>query len=166
MIKPDERLITRFSAEVLAAVCTLVFGGVIAYGSLRNGIGWNDSGPDSGYVPFYLGLIIIAASLGVIVSAAAAKASLAEAFLTREQAGRVLQFLLPLAAFIVAAVFLGLYVAMAGYLALVMIFQGRYRWWISLGTAFAATVFFYVLFDIWFQVPLLKGPVEAWLGIW
>jgi hypothetical protein len=25
---------------------------------------------------------------------------------------------------------------------------------------------FYLLFDKWLKVPLMKGPIEAWLGIY
>ena len=29
----------------------------------------------------------------------------------------------------------------------------------------ASVLIFYAVFEIWFQVPLLKGPVEAWLKL-
>ena len=42
---------------------------------------------------------------------------------------------------------------------------GKYSWVkvavVSLGT----TVAFFVLFDLWFKVPLVKGPLEALLGL-
>ena len=42
---------------------------------------------------------------------------------------------------------------------------GKYAWWkivvVSLGTMVA----FYLMFEIWFQVPLPKGPLESLLGL-
>jgi hypothetical protein len=47
-----------------------------------------------------------------------------------------------------------------------MTIQGRFKIplaaLVSIGTAIA----FYVVMEVWFQVPLLKGPVEAMLGIY
>ncbi len=45
-------------------------------------------------------------------------------------------------------------------------FQGRYRWWASLPAGIAVSLFFFVIFEIGFKVPLLKGPVEAFFGIY
>jgi len=27
------------------------------------------------------------------------------------------------------------------------------------------SVFFFVIFEIWFKIPLPKGPIENWLGL-
>ena len=42
---------------------------------------------------------------------------------------------------------------------------GKYPWWKLLLVSFGTIAFFYVVFEIWFQVPLPKGPVEALLGL-
>jgi hypothetical protein len=78
----------------------------------------------------------------------------------------VASFLLPLLAFAGISAALGLYVGTALYIAGSMLFQGRYKWWIALSTGIGVSLFFFVVFEIGFQVPLLKGPVEAWLGIY
>ncbi len=64
-----------------------------------------------------------------------------------------------------ASVWLGFYVATILYLAGVMRVQGRYRWWMALAVAIGSAAFFYVVLEVWFKVPLLKGPLEAALGI-
>ena len=89
-----------------------------------------------------------------------------EIFVDADRFKAVLGFFLPLVAFAAASTFLGLYVGTALYIAGTMIFQGRYRWWIGLPVGIAVSLFFFVIFEIGFKVPLLKGPVEAWFGIY
>jgi hypothetical protein len=67
--------------------------------------------------------------------------------------------------FVVAALVVGLYVAAALYLTAVMRMQGGYRFVVSALTGVAAALFFYVVLELVFQVPLLKGPLEAALGL-
>ena len=162
-------MITRFWAEIGTAVLTLVFGLVIVKGSLEFGIGWDTSGPQPGAFPFYAGALIALASLGTIVvtlsQRAAGKALLAEAFLDAERGKRVLAFLLPLVAFVVLSATLGMYVATILYLVFAMRFQGRFGWLPTLATAFGTAAFFYFGLEKFAQVGLLKGPVEAMLGL-
>jgi hypothetical protein len=67
--------------------------------------------------------------------------------------------------FVVLSVFLGLYVALSLYLMGVMIFQGGYRPLKALAVGVGTAIISYVIFEVWFQVPLLKGPLEALLKI-
>ena len=83
----------------------------------------------------------------------------------REQAKRVASFFVPMLAFVVVARLLGLYVATALYLSFVMWVQGGYRLVISVASGIAAAVVFYLVLEVAFQVPLLKGPLEAALGL-
>ncbi len=166
---PAGFVITRFAMEVATALVTAGIGAVVALGSLEYGTGWDDAGPQAGYFPFYIGLFIVLASLGTLAQAIVHQRGHqrggGEVFLNAEQAGRVLAFGLPMVAFVVATVLLGLYVATALYLFGVMVVQGKYRAWQAAAVAGGTAVFFFVLFEIWFQVPILKGPLEAWLGL-
>ena len=58
-----------------------------------------------------------------------------------------------------------MYVAMVAYLVFTMRFQGRYGWLPSLATAFGTAAFFYLALEKFFQIGLLKGPVEALIGL-
>lgn len=55
-------LLSRFTMEVATALFTGLLGSIVCYGSLEFGTGWGDAGPEPGYFPFYVGLIIILAS--------------------------------------------------------------------------------------------------------
>jgi hypothetical protein len=161
----DRAILSRFTLEVFTALALASAGLGVVFGAIEYDIGWDEAGPQPGYFPFRIGLIMTAASLGVLVQAFAGRRS-GEAFLTRQQLARVAAFFLPVAAFVVGAVFLGLYVAMALYLFGVMLIQGRYRWSVSAAVSLGVTAFFFVLFEWWFKVPLLKGPLEPLIGIY
>ena len=47
----------------------------------------------------------------------------------------------------------------------VMWLQGRYNVAVAAVVSVGVAVFFYLVLDIGFQVPLLKGPFEAAIGL-
>ena len=49
--------------ELGLALFTTLIGAVVMFGSVEQGIGWGDSGPEPGYFPFYIGLMLSAASV-------------------------------------------------------------------------------------------------------
>ena len=161
----SETLVSRFAMEVATACFTMAVGAIVCYGAREYGIGWGDAGPQPGYFPFYVGLIVILASCGSLVQAVVQHRDRREAFLTREQASRILAFFGPMFAFVVLSMLLGMYVALTLYLFGVMVRQGGYgipkAAAVSVGTALTC----YVVFEVWFLVPLLKGPLEALLHI-
>jgi hypothetical protein len=159
-------VVTRFAMEVATSIATGLAGIIVSVGAMDFGIGWDDAGPEPGYFPFYIGLLILLGSLGNLVRAFTHHRSDPEIFLDAETAGRVVSFLGPILLFLLLTVGLGLYVATALYLAGVMRLQGRYPLCLSALVALGASTAFYLVFEIWFQVPLLKGPVEALLGIY
>lgn len=158
-------VLTRFGMEVAMASLTATAGAIVVIGAREFGTGWGDAGPQPGYFPFYVGLFILIASCGVMVEALLNRESRSKAFLTREQARRVLVFLGPIAVFVVLAVALGLYVALVIYLTGTMVFQGRYRVIHALAVSIGAAIGCYAVFELWFKVPLLKGPLEALLNL-
>jgi hypothetical protein len=162
-------MITRFQAEIATALATLAFGLVIVNGAREFGVGWDSSGPQPGAFPFYCGLLIALASAGTVVTTIGKRIGgsgpLAESFLDREQAKRVLAFFLPMLGFIVLSITLGMYVAMVLYLVFAMRFQGRFGWLPTFATAFGTAAFFYFGLEKFAQVSLLKGPVETMLGL-
>lgn len=162
-------MITRFWAEIATALVTLVFGLVIVKGALEFGIGWDSSGPQPGAFPFYVGGLVALASLGTLAltvgKRAAGSAGLAEDFLDAERARRVASFFLPLVAFVVLSVTLGMYAATILYIVFAMRFQGGYGWPATLATALGTAAFFYLSLEKFFQIGLLKGPIEPLLGL-
>jgi hypothetical protein len=158
--------ISRFTVELGVATLTTAAGIAACYSALQAGAGWTDTGPDAGYFPFYVGLLLVLGSMANFIQAFVRHRDRSETFIDVARLKIVASFLLPLLAFAGISAALGLYVGTALYIAGSMLFQGRYKWWIALSTGIGVSLFFFVVFEIGFQVPLLKGPVEAWLGIY
>jgi hypothetical protein len=152
--------------EIAVACAAALAGAIVCYGSLEIGTGWGDAGPQPGYFPFYIGLFIGLASCGVLVEAVITQRRLKQVFLTREQGHRILTFFLPMLGFVAVSMVLGLYVGLALYLFGAMTIQGGYRIGKALAVCLSTIVIFYFVFEKWFQVPLLKGPIEALLKIY
>jgi hypothetical protein len=77
----------------------------------------------------------------------------------------VVAFFAPLVAFVLITAFAGMYVATVTYLVYAMRFQGGYGWLVSVASALGAAFVFYVVFERFFQIGLLKGPVERLIGL-
>jgi putative tricarboxylic transport membrane protein len=154
--------------EIATAVALMAVGGIAIMDSLRIGSGWSADGPQSGYFPFWLGLLLMAASLGNLVSALRAtrraKTGVAPLFATWEQLGLVAQVFVPTAVFVAVIPFAGIYVSSATLVAYFMIRFGEFRWITSLPAGAAAAIVAFVVFEIWFLVALPKGPLETYLG--
>jgi putative tricarboxylic transport membrane protein len=144
-----------------AAVLTLL-GGVVVLDSMRIGIGWGSDGPRSGFFPFWLGTILIVAS--VAIGLQAWRRSTAKPFVTREQLDSVLKVLWPATAMVLLIKPLGLYVAAMLYLGFYMRWVGRHSWLAVILCSVGVPLLTFVVFELWFLVPMPKGPLEAWLG--
>lgn len=156
--------VTRFAAEVVTALVTLGLGAAVVLGAREYGTGWNEGGPQPGTFPFYVGLLVVAASAGNLF-VALRKRQHGVVFVSAEQARRIAAFGLPLLGFVALSLTLGFYVATAIYLAGVMRIQGKYRIASCLAVGVGTSVFFFLVLEAWFKVPLLKGPLEAFLGL-
>jgi len=154
----DRRGVPTFAVEAAVALLILVMGIVVAVGSYRLGSGWTSDGPGAGYFPFYIGLVLCISSVGALVQALRKRNS--DIFADSEQLRRVLVVLVPALVYVLVVQFLGLYVASAIYIAGFMIFMGKYSPARSIATAVIIAVLCFLLFEVWFKVPLAKGSLE------
>ena len=151
------------SAEVVVAALFLLLGGIVVWDSVRLGARWADDGPQAGYFPFYIGVLVCLASAVNLVVAFLKKEN--PAFVGVEQLKLVLSVLVPsiLYAGLVAAI--GIYVASIVFVAFFMRWLGKYEWWKVAAVSIGNSVVFFVIFEVWFKVPLPKGVVERMLGL-
>ena len=150
------------AADLATAAVLTLLGGVVVLDALRIGIGWGSDGPRSGFFPFWLGVILIAAS--VTIGLQAWRRSTAKPFVTREQLDPVLKVLWPATAMVLLIKPLGLYVAAMLYVGFYMRWVGRHSWLALILCAVGVPLLTFVVFEMWFLVPMPKGPLEAWLG--
>jgi putative tricarboxylic transport membrane protein len=150
--------------DIVVSVALLALAGLLAFDNWRTGMSWDSTGPQAGYFPFYLSMILAGASLYGIVREFIARKHESGAFVRREQLWRVLQVLIPTVAFCVLMQWLGLYAASFLLIAGFMIWVGRIAAWKSLLTALIFSVAMFVTFEIAFDVIMPKGPLEHLLG--
>ena len=150
--------------EIAVSLLLLALAAVLGYDNWRTGIAWDSTGPQPGYFPFYLSVILGGASLYGLVTTLVARGAAADTFVSRAQLRRVMLVFVPTALFCLAVQYLGIYVAsfvlIAGFMRLV----GKIAHWKSLLTAFLFTAIMFVTFDLAFDVIMPKGPLEAAFG--
>jgi hypothetical protein len=157
-------VITRRAVDAIVSLLLLALATLLAFDNWRTGMSWDSTGPQAGYFPFYLSVILAAACVYGLAKEFRDRRQAAEVFVTREQFGRVLQVFFPTLAFCLATQWLGLYVASFLLVAGFMIYIGRIAVWKSLLTALLFVLAMFVTFDIAFDVIMPKGPLEALLG--
>ncbi|MBN9580287.1 MAG: tripartite tricarboxylate transporter TctB family protein [Afipia sp.] len=152
------------TVEMATMALLLALAALLGYDNWRTGAAWDSTGPQAGYFPFYLSVILGGAALYGLVSVALKRTEGLDTFVTRAQLRRVSQVFVPTLLFCFAMQWLGLYVAsfllIAGFMAII----GRIAWWKSLLTAFIFVAIMFVTFDIAFDVIMPKGPLEAAFG--
>jgi putative tricarboxylic transport membrane protein len=150
------------AADLITASVLMLLGGAVVYDAVRLGIGWETDGPRSGFFPFWLGVLLMAMCLAVLVQTARQPTS--RPFVRREQVGPVLKVLWPALAAVILMQWVGLYVAAAIYIAFYMRWIGRHSWVTVVALAVGVPLVTFFVFERWFLVPMPKGPLEAWLG--
>ena len=155
---------TNRTVDVVVSLLLLAFAVLLGFDNWRTGMGWDETGPQAGYFPFYLSVILAAACFYGIGREFLARRQAAETFVTRAQLRRVLQVFVPALLFGLLMKWLGLYVASFLLVAGFMAFIGRIAAWKSLLTALLFSLIMFVTFDIGFNVIMPKGPLEALIG--
>ncbi len=155
---------TTGKVEIAVYLLLIALALVLGYDNVRSGAGWAKDGPQSGYMPFYLCLILGGASLFGLANVWVKRADRAKTFVTLEAFRRVMQVFVPTLLFCVAMQWLGLYVASFLLIAGFMRFVGRIAWWKSLLTAFVFSLAMFLTFELAFDVLMPKGPLEAAFG--
>ena len=152
------------SAEIAVAALFFFLGAIVVWDSARLGASWGDDGPQTGYFPFYIGLLICISALVNFAAALAARGD-DGAFVEVGQLKLVLAVLVPTALYVGLIGWLGIYVSSIVFIGFFMRRLGAYAWWKVAAVGIGNSVFFFIIFEIWFKIPLPKGPLEAWLGL-
>ena len=151
--------------EIVVALLFIVAAAVVITDSVRVGTTWGPDGPRAGYFPFYIGCILAITGAGIVVQALRHwKTLAAETFVRHDELKPVLTMLWPTVVYVALIVLIGLYVASAIYIGTFMLWQGKYKWPATLAVSLGVPIATFLMFEIWFLVPLPKGPLEHLLG--
>jgi putative tricarboxylic transport membrane protein len=151
------------SVEVVVYLILLGAALLLGYDNWRTGMSWEADGPQAGYFPFYLSVLLGAASVYGLVSKLM-EGGASDAFVTREQFRRVMQVFVPTLLFCLFMQWLGLYVASFLLITGFMWIIGRIALWKSLLAGVLFSVIMFLTFDVAFDVIMPKGPLEAAFG--
>ena len=149
------------------AALFFIFGAVVVSDSVRLGFGWQEvHGPRPGYFPFYIGVIIcIASVVNFLRALVVLRGERDKTFVQVGQLKMVLTVLIPTAIYAFLVTWIGIYASSVLFIGFFMRWLGKYAWWKVVAVSVGTVVFFYVVFEMWFKVPLPKGPVESLLGL-
>ncbi|MEP7031259.1 MAG: tripartite tricarboxylate transporter TctB family protein [Pseudolabrys sp.] len=150
--------------NMAVAVALMAVALVILISSYRLGAGWaKDVGPDSGYFPFYIALFLLIAS-GVIFVQSLMSRSAGGGFIAGSELRMMLSVLIPMSIFVVLSIYIGIYISTFMFICFFMMWLGKYPLFKTVPIAIVVPIVMFVVFEMWFLVPLPKGPFEAWLG--
>ena len=153
------------TVELVVAALVIAFGATVMWDSVRLGARWGSDGPQAGYFPFYIGLLICLSAGIIFFRGLADRMKAAKPFVSRGQLLLVMKMLVPSIVYVILIKLVGIYVASTLFIAFFMRWLGKSPWAKTAAVALGVSVVFFVLFEVWFKVPLPKGPLEAWLGL-
>jgi len=150
--------VSRRAAEIVVVAFTLAVGITVIVASRKLGASWASDGPEAGYFPFYIGVLIcIGSVINFLACLKQPSGKEVPMFVNWQSLGRVVAVLLPAAIYVAGIYVVGIYVSSFLYIAGFMIFMGRYRAWKAFAVSGGVTIVLFLMFEIWFKVLLPKG---------
>jgi hypothetical protein len=159
-----EHTVSNRVMELLVAGLFIAAAALVMYDNWRIGARWGEDGPQAGYFPFYIGLIMFVSSAVTFGLNLTARPDGASSFVDRSQLRQVIQVFVPTVVYVLLIGPLGIYVASALFIAFFMWWLGKYPIHRIAPVAILIPLGFFMMFERWFLVPLPKGPLETALG--
>ena len=160
----NERTVSSRTMELVVAAGFMALAVLIMADNWRIGARWAEDGPQAGYFPFRVGAIMFIVSAATFVVHLRGRGGANANFVDRTQLRQVLQVLAPTVVFVASIGFLGIYLASALFIIFFMWRLGKYPIHKILPVAIAVPIVLFFMFEVWFLVPLPKGPIETALG--
>ena len=159
---PMRGAVSERTVGAITAVVFFLIGVVMIVDNYRIGAGWAADGPQAGYFPLRIGVIICIAAAVVLFQTL--RGERGRAFVTFARLRHVLVVLVPTIVFVLAIKFLGIYVASAVFIAAFMRAMDRFSWLKTIVVSIGVSAMLFWLFELQFLVPLPKGPLESMFG--
>ena len=114
----QDSVISVRAMDIITSLLFITVGLVVMTGSLKLGASWGSDGPEAGYFPFYISLIILlSSSITLYQSAIVNKKKKTESFVNKEAFKQVMAVLLPAIVFVLGVQLIGIYVSAVVYIA-------------------------------------------------
>ena len=148
------------NADRITAALLLAFSVAFSAGAIKQYQWWGSGGPGPAFLPFWLGLVMGLLALGLLIRSLKQQ-DVGAAWLPRGEGLRDILVVLGATVLFVALLkTIGMVLGTALYLAGLIGYLGRHRWWVTLAVAVAAAGFNWLVFVRWLKVPFPE------VGIW
>ncbi len=145
------------NADRVTAALLLAFSAAFSAGALKYYKWWGDDGPGPAFLPFCLGLVMAGLAL-LMLARNLRRKDPGEAWLPRGEGLRhTLVVLAASVAFVALLKVTGMVLGTALFLAGLLRYLGRHRWWVCMAVAAGAAGFNWLVFAHWLRVPLPEG---------
>jgi putative tricarboxylic transport membrane protein len=146
-------------ADRITAAVLLAFSLAFAAGGLKYYPYWSDTGPGSGFLPAWLGGVMAALALLMLLRRPRAADANTAWLPSGEGARRLITLIAASVLYVALLKPLGMIVASALYLAFVMRYFERHAWWLTAAVVLAASAANWLVFVHWLKVPFPLSPL-------
>jgi putative tricarboxylic transport membrane protein len=145
---------THRAVELGAVICFLGLGVVLLSESIELGPGWGESGPEPGFFPFVLTVLLTLGALGVLYVNVYRRPDLRPFFEVSQEVTDLLRVAVPIGVAVVLVRSLGIYAGSGLYLAFFMAWYGRFRWYQALAGGILLPVIMWLTLREGFNIPM------------
>jgi putative tricarboxylic transport membrane protein len=150
--------------DLISSFCLLVLGLLMAFQSLKMAV-WSRSGPQEGFFPLFIAVIIIGLSLLIFLkSAILARAEKKETKKKHEESEvsffRVFSYFILMLLYGLLIEKVGFLITSILFLILILKYMERQDWWITIVLGSASVIVGYFLFVSFLGVPLPRGLIK------
>ncbi len=149
--------ITVKRVEIVVCLLFIALAGRVIWEGVRLGPAWGETGPQPGFFPFALALVLLAGALGALISAARQRDS-EPFFAAPEEWIDLLKVGIPSGIAIGLISWLGLYITSGLYVAFFVAWYGRYPWYLWLLAGVVVPVVLYALLRYGFNISMPMSP--------
>jgi putative tricarboxylic transport membrane protein len=144
--------------DLVVVLLLLAFGVGVVVQAQSVGPGWARGRPESGFFPYWLGVILIVLCLIVAAQLLWRWRRLTEPFFhDRRALGSVLKVVGTAGVALALIYFVGFYAAAVLYMLLYTRWVGRHRWSTALAVSLGIPIAIYVVFERWLLILLPRG---------
>ena len=145
------------NADRVTAALLLAFSVAFSVGALKSYQWWGSGGPGPAFLPFWLGVVMALLALMLLFKNLRTPDPGSEWLPRGEGLRDMLVVLAVTAAYVALLNVLGMIIGTALYLAVLIRYLGRHRWWVTVSIALAAAAFNWLVFVHWLRVPMPEG---------
>jgi hypothetical protein len=147
------------NADRVTAALLLAFSVAFAAGALKQYQWWGPGGPGPPFMPLWHGQGMAVLAVGLLIRSMR-QTDPGTAWFPRGEGLRDMLVVLGVTVVFVALLnVLGMVIGTALYLAVLIWYLGKHRWWVIVAVALAAAFFNWLVFVHWLRVPFPEGKL-------